>query len=273
MLDYYSVANTEIHSNGDDSGIKNLSQQEINNAAIRKSLLCSPLFSDLSHDLQNDLLAMGTICRWKRNEYLFMDGDTVESVYYLVSGKIKEYYCNGSGDEYLRRIFGPGCYISLHSVINKEQYHTYSCVAVQASDCLVLPGKPFFELLKREAKLSLKVAVLLSRDYENSCRKNCLCKKSQAIARVAGYLLSKQEPACTYPPPGVVPPRCHCNIKCCQNQVDLRPLELAASDICLARETFSRALLILQERNIVRNRRGVVDILEKDTLKVMCGIE
>lgn len=265
IRNYFADSGTCIH--GGDSRMEILSKYEISEADIRENLLYSPLFFGLSRKLQHELLAMGTLCRWRRNDCLFMDGDTVESVYYLVSGKIKEYYCNGYGYEYLRRVFYPGCYVSLHSVVNQVQSYTYSCVAVRASRCFVLPGKPFHDLLKRKSELCLKAAVLISMDYENSCRKICLCKKARAASRVAGYLLRKYKPLCF----------CalrHCNIKHHQQGlIDLRPLELAASDVCLTRETFSRALLKLQGRDIIRCQRGVVEILDEDALKELCGIE
>jgi CRP-like cAMP-binding protein len=243
-----------------------LPQNEINNKNLRESLLNSPLFDGLSNNLQDEILSMGTLRRYQRHECLFVEDDPVEYIYYLISGTIKEYYSDGFGDDFLRRVFRPGCYVSLHSVVKQVQSYNYTCMAVQATHCFVLPGNPFHAILKREIELCLKVAVLLSGDYESSCRKNCLCKKTHAVSRVAGYLLSKQNLMCSSS-------EYHCNQKCQKGQVDLRPLELSACDVCLARESFSRALLMLQERGIVRSRRGVIDILDEDALKVICGIK
>lgn len=241
------------------------SPREINDIEIRENLLNSPLFYDIAPDLQQRLLTMGTLYQWQRDDYLFMDGDLVESVYYLISGKMKEYYFDDCGDEFLRHIFVPGCYISLHVVVGRQQIYSYSCAAVQKSLCFVLPSKSFYNLLKQQSTLVLKVAALLSRDYENSCRKKCLCKKARAVSKVAGYLLSQLQLM-----------DCHsgfCQIKSGKDQVDLRPMGLAARDVCLVRETFSRALLTLQKQNIVRSRRGVVDILDQNALKHICGMD
>jgi len=247
--------------------MKILSQLEIDNAALHKNILGSPLLHGLSKDLQKDLLAMGTFRKWQRNEALFIDGDPVDYVYYLISGTIKEYYSDGFGDEFLRKIFNPGGYISLHSVVRQQQFYTYSCMAVMLSDCFVIKAENFIEILKQESELSLKIAIILSGEYENSCRKKCLCKKVKAVSKVAGYLLSKQNN-------GMCPNSGYqSNLTCCNRRIDLRPLELSACDVCLVRETFTRALTALQKQNIIRSWRGVVEILDEDALKEICGIE
>lgn len=230
-----------------------------------KQMLDTPLFQGLSSRIKDELFLMGSVRQWKRNDYLFLAGSPVKSIFYLLHGKIKEYYSDGFGDEFLRRIFYPENYISLHSVIDNEQNYSYNCMVVRSAECFILPAKPFHDLLRKEPELALKVATLLCREYENSCRKNCLCKKKQPVSRVAGYLLSKQGS------PGNIK-KGYCDKQCCKGQVDLRPIGLAASDVCLARETFSRALITLHEQNVVSSNRGVVDILDEETLKVICGI-
>jgi len=228
-------------------------------------LLESPLLNPLTPVLQNDLLRTGAIHSLKKGELLFMAGDSVDSIYYLLSGKLKEYYSTEAGEVCLRRILIPGSYISLHLIFTQQQTYSYTCEAVKHSRYFTWKTKEFWKILMQEPSLGLQVAAVLSCYIENSCRLHCLCRKTQAVPRVAGYLLRQCNPILQ-------------NSLCsCKNkpyfQANLRPLELSANNLCLARETFSRALSSLQEKHFIRMKNGVVDIIDPDALKRISGIK
>lgn len=230
------------------------------------ALLNSSLISGLAPDLQNELVGIGSPCKWEKGEHLFMDGDRVEKFYYLFSGKVREYYFNSSGEEFLRRVVYPNNYISLHNVFNITGSYTYYGEALNPTTAFSWPVAAFMEILYRNPALGLQIAIVLSTIIEHSSRQNCLCRKARSSQKVAGYLLSKQR-------------SCSNDIGCdpdtteCCRRVDLRPISLAAQDVCMARETFSRILISFQKNNIIRNNRGVITILAIDLLKEICGIE
>lgn len=228
-------------------------------------LIYSPLFDGLSFDLQNELLINGKVKSFKKGETLFMDGFPVNAVYYLISGKVKEYFCNSNGDDCLRRIFIPGNYVSLHQIFMKVDEYTYSSEALNSVSCYVWRADYFIKLLQREPILAYQSARLLSDYMESSCRLNCICRKTQATSRVASYLLSKHNSRCNET-------RCHCHRNNTRRQVDIRPQSLSAHDICLARETFSRALSSLQENNLISLNNGIVELLNLEGLKEISGV-
>ena len=232
--------------------------------AYRNILMQSMLMTELPAELQEKLLSAGRICLWARGEQLFMDGFAIDHFYYIISGKVKEFYYNGGGDEYLRRLIYPGCYISLHSLFNEETVHSYSCESLVETEGIAWPADFFMDLLDASPQLGMRVARILSSNYERTCRNICLCKKKSARARVAGYLLSKLNPDCDYH---------KCNLLHGCKQVDLRPISIAAEDICLARETLTRNLAVLHKEGMIKQNRGLVTIVDKEALKAASGIE
>ena len=213
----------------------------------------SPLFDTLPVTLQHTLAGLGKMRSLKKGELLFMAGDPVDAVFFLFSGKLKEYFSTESGEVCLRRLILPGAYVSLHSVFMDRPIYSYTCEAVRPTEYFVWKSRDFLELLIREPALGYRTAVVLSGYIEDSCRLQCLCRKTQAIPRVAGYLLRHAVLPGPHTKGGL--------------QANIRPLELTASNICLARETFSRALSALQENGYIRTRGGVAEILDIKGLK------
>lgn len=230
----------------------------------RNGLLRTPLFMNLHPETQVELQRMAYLRPLRRNEYLFLDGEDIHSFHYLLSGRIKEYYPSGDDDQCLRHIALPGHYLSLHQLLSGKPHYTYSAMAIAASRCWSWPIDLFLELMHREPPLSVQVARLLSENVECSCRHNCLCRKSRALAKVAGYLLSKNRQisnqAMLMGNNGPI------------IRIDLRPLELAAAEICLARETFSRALSCLDDRGLIRVVHGVVEVVDEEGLKRISAV-
>lgn len=229
-------------------------------------LLKSPLMEDFGEDLQEKLMAISTVKEYSTGQPLFLDGDSIDCIYYVISGKVKEYYCNRAGEDCLRRIIIAGSYISLHQLYATPLSYSYTCEAITASCCLAVRLEPFQKLAEQTPELSFRVCRLISEYMENTCRLNCICKKKQATSRVAAYLLSKHNIRCK-------------DVRFCvyrattKNIVDIKPLSLTAHDVCLARETFSRALSQLQSFGLIDVQKGVVELLDLEGLKTTCGAE
>lgn len=229
------------------------------------NLIHSPLMKDLPFDLQQELLSSGRIKQFKKGEHLFLDGDRIDTVYYVLSGKIKEYFCNSNGDDCLRRILVPGNYISLHQLFVDCKEYSYTSETLTPVKCFTWKKEDFSSLTDKEPALTRRLAQLISEYMENGCRLNCICRKTHATSRVAAYLLSKHKSHCRNS-------KCKFHKASFTTQVDIRPIGLSARDICLARETFSRALSSLQEQDIVNVHSGMVELIDLEGLKAISGV-
>ena len=229
----------------------------------REVLMSSSLLNDLDPHLRLKLLKMGGVRSLHKGEFLFMEGDKVTSIYCLLSGTLSEYYTSESGSACLRGIQSPGGCISLPMLFNSEPCHSYYCEALKPSVLFAWDIAEFRKLALQESALGLRVASVLSGYFENSCRLNCICRKPLASSRVAEYLLRRCECMSRQ---SSISGRCRCAM-----QADLRPLGMAARDICLSRETLSKNLSALQKKNIIRMCNGVAEILDIEELKRISG--
>ncbi len=243
-----------------NAGFKGKSYRKHISVEENKMLMASPLLSGHAPALQEGLLQMGEYRSYNRGEFLFMDNDPIDYVHYIFSGKMREYYCSGDGSDCLRCLHTPGSYISLHMAMSQEQVYPYSCEVIRRSTIFTWKAKELKQIIAEHPELSQRTLQLLSGYVEASCRKVCLCRKSQAVSRVAGYLLGLDEGYHTGCP-------CYPSLSGSRSKANIRPFNLTASDVCLARETFSRAVSQLQEQNLIAVHQGQVDILDPVRLK------
>ncbi len=223
----------------------------------------SSLMQGLPDDLQQKLAAKGEAAEFRKNDALFLDGTAADHVFCVLDGKVKEYYTNNAGEECLRRIITRGHMVSLHHVFSGDTIYTYSCQALGLASCYFWKTETIRTMMQQEPELTMKVAQLLSGYMEESCRLHCICRKPQACARVAAYLLSKNNDK-----------KEHGSGKRSRNMaIDISPLSLAARDICLARETFSRSLSRIQEMGYIRQNNGIIHLLNTDGLMELSGIQ
>ena len=225
----------------------------------------SSLLRNLAPPLREELIGLGCLHTWKRGGYLFEEGSPIHHFYLLLTGKAREYYCGGTGAEYLRRLARPGCYVGLHSAFGNLTHYSHRCQALTPVTAFAWPSAPFVDYLVRHPDIGLAVSAILAEYFEHSCRKSCLCRKPEARCRVAGYLLSRM---CS-----------DCGQRCCHrspgkhaHHLDLWPLAHAAEDINLSREAFSRALVTLQKEGILHCDNGRITILDLDALKRCSGV-
>lgn len=232
----------------------------------KTEILKTPLLNGLDRDLQEGLMEKAMIHQWRKGEFLFFDGESIDAMHYVLRGKAREYYCNAEGDECLRFLHQEGSHISLHHVCTELSQYTYSCEALTTLVCVSWLIEDLKSLQEQSVCLACRMAQLLSHGVEDSCRHICLCRKTQALSRVAGYLLSRK-PLGT----ALSPLPLHL-VSAKKAQANLKPLCFSASDICLARETFSRALSSLQEQKLISVEQGTLQILDEDGLKRVSGI-
>ena len=130
-------------------------------------LLNSPMIKGLTPELQDELLKMGTVKTLKKGGLLFMAGDDIDGVYFLISGKLKEYYTTEAGEICLRRILSPGAHVSLHSVLTREKVYTYTCEVIRKATYFAWPSVRFLALISGDAALAIKIG-------RASCRERVL---------------------------------------------------------------------------------------------------
>lgn len=218
----------------------------------------SALLAGLEPSQQEALLACGRKISKKKGEFLFLDGSEIDSVYYVMAGKIREYFTNPDGGECLRRISSTGQYLLLRQLFDDNKVHEYSSDTITTTTLYCWRAKELKTMVSRVPALACSVGKILAADSEQLCRHLCLCRKSNAVSRVAGYLLSRHQAATK---------ALSLSHSGKEISVNLKPIGISAGDICLARETFSRALSTLQQQELIRVSCGMAILTDIKGLK------
>jgi CRP-like cAMP-binding protein len=69
---------------------------------------CAELFAGLQGQTAAALWAMGRVRSWRRQEHLYLAGQLADTLHFLLSGRLKEYYGDAAGEEWLRRVIHLG---------------------------------------------------------------------------------------------------------------------------------------------------------------------
>lgn len=112
-----------------------------------------------------------------KDQVLFMEGDPATDYYQVESGSVKMYSANQEGQEFIQGIFGPGESFGEPALIGKFPYPG-SVTAIESSKIWKLPGDYFFQMLKENFELHLKMDQVLC---------NRLRYKSMVLSEISSY--------------------------------------------------------------------------------------
>lgn len=178
-----------------------------------------------------------------------------QRLFFVLSGEIKMIQLAPDGQECLMQRVGPGEFFCLSSVISG-----FSCQSegVSAGTTQILSwGQDYFRAFMRGNaqiynNLLAQMASQVTRERELRTLSRC-CK---ADVKVAAYLLHKIRNG-------------HCGSQCGKTVVDLRPINVTAQELGVARETLSRCLQRLVDRRCISYQRGLVKISELNRLEAV----
>lgn len=97
-----------------------------------------PLFASLSDEECHALVERSHCRRITRREVLFREGDHCRGLYLVVEGRVRTYRANGSGQELVLGVFGPGDSLGEVSLFDDGPYLS-SARAVEDGRVLFLP--------------------------------------------------------------------------------------------------------------------------------------
>src|SRR3954451_12857366 len=114
---------------------------------VDETLRRSVLFRGLKPDDRQRLPAGTTVRRFEKGALLFNEGDGSELLYTVVSGRVKVFKTTPRGTDVILEIFGPGDPVGAVAVYEARPYPA-SALALEPTDCLLVPRQAFFVLLE-----------------------------------------------------------------------------------------------------------------------------
>ena len=122
-----------------------------------------PLFSALNHNEVKKLSEIMFVKKYDRNEAIVLEEDaSANSMFVIVSGKIRVSVTGYEGREAILAMMGPGDYFGEMSVIDGEP-RSASVYAVESTELLVLRREELLAQLETNPRLALSMLVEFSR--------------------------------------------------------------------------------------------------------------
>ncbi|CAN5296950.1 hypothetical protein BH09BAC5_BH09BAC5_29360 [soil metagenome] len=124
----------------------------------------------------------------KSRTMIFMEGDSANFLYFIVSGKIKIFRTNEHGKEFITEIHNEGSFFGYQALL-EETIHRQSAMALEDSEIIQIPKQDFFTLLFSNNEIAIKFIRFISNSKSESENKLLKLAYDSARKRVAEALL------------------------------------------------------------------------------------
>lgn len=126
----------------------------------------APLLGTLGLNVQGELLAAAEPILLPAQEWLFHEGDAADSLFFVVSGRLRVVVERG-GEAKVARVVGPGAAIGELAVLTGAS-RSASVQAIRDSELLEIQSERFLELLEGDPELSIGLIGSLARQLQQS---------------------------------------------------------------------------------------------------------
>jgi CRP-like cAMP-binding protein len=226
--------------------------------ASRRALLArSPLFEPLAEKDLDRLLQVASTKRLTAEQVLFQRGDKAESVYAIVSGRVRVVSTSDDGKEVVLRMLRAGDVFGELGLLHDGR-RTATVIAVEPCELISIGRRDFLALLESDARVSIPLfAVLAERIADLTDQLSDLVFHGLPV-RLAKRLIQLAESYGHETKDGVF-------IDAKLSQQDLANL------VGTSRESVNKQLRAWEQDGWLRVERGGVLLLRKDELKEIAG--
>jgi CRP/FNR family transcriptional regulator len=212
----------------------------------------APLFATLSDEELRGVASIAVPRRFGKKETVFREGDRAEGFFVVASGKVKVFKLSAEGKEQVLHVLESGQSFA-EAVIFEGGVYPAHAETLAETEMLLLPKRPFIELLEKRPKVAIRMLGALSRWLKRMTDLVENLSLRDVETRLVLYLSEEMKSR-------GIPLR------------DGATLELPISKNVLASrlgtvpETFSRALKKLQDEGAIDVRGKRIRILSSATL-------
>jgi len=150
------------------------------------------IFSTLTLDEKEDLRKNITLTYFKKNEFIFKEGEKPNSFLFLMDGKVIIYKEGFGGREQIIRMTKPLGIIGYRALLADELYIGSAITLEDSTICVISPGYLFNKLLKNP-NFSLKLLQKLARELGFSNGRTVTLTQKHIRGRLAESLLLLKE--------------------------------------------------------------------------------
>ncbi len=198
-----------------------------------------PLFAGLSPKHLESILAVSQTQVFPKETLLFRQGDRGESLFLVLSGRVKAVLLAEDGRELILAVFGPGEIFGEMALFDPDERRTATVVTVETTSLLTLSGKEFMAMLADHAAIAQSLLCTLTQRLKESSSRIANLIFLDTYSRVGTYLVKMAEQQGRRLADGSL--------------VLTRPPQQDIADyIGSSRETVSRALKELEHQGLIR---------------------
>ena len=119
-------------------------------------------FVDLSSEnLVIELAKLGQRRRWRKNSQLIQEGDAGDTLFIVISGKVRVYSADPSGKEVTLGLYGPGEYVGEMSL--DGGLRAASVVTLESTDCAVITREVLLSFIREHPEFAMTLITRLIR--------------------------------------------------------------------------------------------------------------
>jgi CRP-like cAMP-binding protein len=218
-------------------------------------LVATELFAGATREELEPLVPTLRVRPYVKAAYVFRAGDPVTASYVVVKGLVKVGVIGPEGHEWVVNLKVPGDTFGEYWLFEESARRRYDAVAVENTECLVIPNDALMYFLERHPKLMRRVAAVLLRRIRREIE---IVIDTQSVGDIAGrvaqrlLLLAKAhgEPA----PVGV-------RISIRMSQTMLAAMALGS------RENVNRAIARMTADGLIAHDDGYITLLQPEKLE------
>lgn len=216
-----------------------------------KTRNCS-VFADSNVKILKEIDEIKTSIFYKKGEKLFEEGKSPRGLFCVSKGKVKVYQQGAEGKEQIVHMIRDGNIMGHRALFGND---TYSCSAIALEDTEVcfLPKTEFYDLIRRDGDLTLRIAQLLADELKEAEESITYATQQPILVRLVKALLVLQAQF------GFDKDEQTLNIEIKRD--DLSDL------VGTTRETATRCLYKLQEQNLILLEGRKIKIKELSKLR------
>ena len=124
----------------------------------------------------------------RKKDLLYLEGDSPNYLYHIISGKIKVFKSNEIGKEFITDIFKEGDFLGYLALLEESEHKEFA-MAIEDSEIELIPKEDFFELLHSNHSVALQFINLLSRSVSEAEEKLIQLAYNSARKRVAEAII------------------------------------------------------------------------------------
>jgi CRP/FNR family transcriptional regulator, dissimilatory nitrate respiration regulator len=215
---------------------------------LRSALRGAKLFQNLDDAQIDSIAGRGRRLRLDRGQTLFLEGDSAQGLYVILSGRLKVYKTSSRGRHQILLLLGQGETVGEAAMFAGETFPA-SAEAVEASEVFGLPRNTFLEVIQAEPEVAMRLLSALSlriRSFASMIEDLSLREVSE---RLAGHLV-KLDSGCGST--GTI-------------ELDVTKAQLAAT-FGTAPETLSRAFQQLRKIGVIETSGRKIWVKDRQAL-------